>query len=297
MRYVPPKNKATLRREQEREVSVKPARRRHLNRQLVARMIVYSVLVIGVGTYGIHANRWYNTTLHAIEATERKVSKPPVMLTVGKTTISALPSDYKKPTNIWTVVNKNRIITPIDYTPSKLTPLNVPLRKTLPENGARLLPVVAANLEKLVHAAQADDVNLAVNSAYRPLEDQRKLLEAATGDSEQEKYTAPLGGSEHQLGLAVDLSTALDPCVNGEFCYLTEEDAAWLANHAHEYGFILRYPDGKQAITGYEYESWHYRYVGKPLATALYKNALTLEEVIPSLEAARQQLLERNELH
>ena len=92
-----------------------------------------------------------------------------------------------------------------------------------------------------------------------------------------EKYVAPPGASEHQSGLAIDVSCFRD----GVFCdVLNDEDPeiVWLHQHCYEYGFILRYPKGKEDITGYAYERWHFRYVGKELAKTLHDNGLTLEE-------------------
>jgi putative serine-type D-Ala-D-Ala carboxypeptidase len=66
-----------------------------------------------------------------------------------------------------------------------------------------------------------------------------------------------------------------------------------LAAHAHEYGFILRYPEGKQSIVGYQYEAWHFRYVGRELAGALHQSGLTLEEALPYLEKAQNELKQK----
>lgn len=89
------------------------------------------------------------------------------------------------------------------------------------------------------------------------------------------KYAYP-GRSEHNLGLALDIATTDSPSISGDFAETTA--GIWLAAHAHEYGFILRYPDGKSDITGYGYEAWHYRYLGIDLATTLHESGQTLEE-------------------
>lgn len=89
------------------------------------------------------------------------------------------------------------------------------------------------------------------------------------------KYAYP-GRSEHNLGLALDIATTDSPAISGDFA--GTEAGIWLAEHAHEYGFILRYPDGKSDITGYGYEAWHYRYLGATLATTLHESGQTLEE-------------------
>jgi D-alanyl-D-alanine carboxypeptidase len=81
------------------------------------------------------------------------------------------------------------------------------------------------------------------------------------------------GTSEHQLGLAVDINA--DPMKS-----TAEEVYTWFAENAYQYGFILRYPEGKEAVTGMSYEAWHYRYVGVSAATVIYNEGLCLEEYI-----------------
>ena len=82
-----------------------------------------------------------------------------------------------------------------------------------------------------------------------------------------------LGQSEHQTGLAFDINST-----EWEFEYTPE--GQWLANHCHEYGFIIRYMRGKEGITGYSYEPWHIRYVGTEHSTAIYESGLCLEEYL-----------------
>ena len=84
-------------------------------------------------------------------------------------------------------------------------------------------------------------------------------------------YSARPGSSEHQTGLAVDINAADD-------WFNNTKEAKWLANNAYKYGFILRYPKGKEYITGYQYESWHYRYVGEKVAKYIYEHDITYEE-------------------
>jgi len=84
------------------------------------------------------------------------------------------------------------------------------------------------------------------------------------------------GRSEHCLGLALDINIASDPEIRDEFVESTA--GQWVKEHGYEYGFILRYPREKGAITGYGYEAWHYRFVGVEVAAALYESGQTLEE-------------------
>ena len=86
-----------------------------------------------------------------------------------------------------------------------------------------------------------------------------------------DRYSARPGYSEHQTGLAVDINTT-------STSFEHSRQFKWLQKHAHEYGFILRYPKGKEWITGYAYEPWHYRYVGEDVAKIIYKEGITYEQ-------------------
>jgi D-alanyl-D-alanine carboxypeptidase len=110
-------------------------------------------------------------------------------------------------------------------------------------------------------------------------------LAASVGETVANQSIARPGQSEHQTGLAVDISTVSRNCYLQE-CFADTSDGQWLANNSYKYGFILRFPEDKVAITGYQYEPWHFRYVGVDLATALYESGLTLDEAWPYLEKA-----------
>lgn len=119
-------------------------------------------------------------------------------------------------------------------------------------------------------------LNIYIASGYRGYNNQRTLYNnyvARDGKDAADTYSARPGHSEHQTGLCFDLNS-----VNDSFSYTDE--GKWVNNNAHLYGFIIRYPKGKESITGYQYESWHLRYVGKELALELYNNGnwITMEE-------------------
>ena len=125
-------------------------------------------------------------------------------------------------------------------------------------------------------AANAEGVDFDVFSGYRSYTNQKYTYQGwvnKDGQAAADTYSARPGHSEHQSGLAAD--------INGYGAIFDESKATeWLAKNCYKYGFILRYPEGKQGITGYVYESWHFRYVGVDLATKLYNNGnwITLEE-------------------
>ena len=136
-------------------------------------------------------------------------------------------------------------------------------------------PEALAAFLKLHAAMQANGFALSNQySGFRSYETQAGLYEsyvARDGQASADRYSARPGYSEHQTGLAFDL---MDSSGN-----LLQEPSAvnWLAQHAHEYGFIVRYMEGKEAITGYMTETWHIRYIGQE-ATDIYKSGLSLEE-------------------
>ncbi len=126
-------------------------------------------------------------------------------------------------------------------------------------------------MEAMFAAAEADDVNgFIVTSGYRTYAAQKKIYE----ESEPGFAQAP-GASEHQTGLAFDVTA--ENSVTG---FESTEQYAWLRAHAHEYGFIQRYPANMADITGIRYEPWHFRYVGVAAATQIRERGITLEEFL-----------------
>jgi|GEM_PF-1315556 len=116
---------------------------------------------------------------------------------------------------------------------------------------------------------------------YRSLSTQAQLYQKEIeeqGEEEAEKWVAPPGFSEHQSGLAVDLNLAVTG--SGQIQYESVEPYSWINENCHHYGFIVRYPKGRESVTGYSYESWHFRYVGYPAAQYIAGNDMTLEEYL-----------------
>jgi D-alanyl-D-alanine carboxypeptidase len=182
----------------------------------------------------------------------------------------------------WLVVNKRRPLQPATYVPDDLVTPDVPLRlsQTAPE--MRLRREAATALEALVAAARTEqDLRLMLSSAYRSYDYQKSLYNhyvTTQGQAEADTQSARPGHSEHQTGLAADLEPASREC-EVEACFADTPEGKWLDANAHKYGYIIRYPEGKQQTTGYIYEPWHVRYVGKKLAAELHKQGNpTLEE-------------------
>lgn len=140
--------------------------------------------------------------------------------------------------------------------------------------------VTAAALKQLFDAGEKQGVILKGVSGYRSYVRQEQIYNrnvSTRGKSTTNLVSANPGASEHQTGLAIDVSSESVGCALEESFGNTLE-GKWLAKNCHKFGFIIRYPKDKTEITGYSYEPWHIRYVGKKLATHLYKNKLTLEE-------------------
>lgn len=206
----------------------------------------------------------------------------------------ALHQDYTRPDSLWILVNKERSI-PLEYTPSPLVITSVAVRKDKSPEEQSVRTDIESHLKIMFSAAQTEGHNLMIGSAYRSARLQQTYFDhyaQVTGESTANRYSAHPGESEHQTGLSVDITSASLHCYLEE-CFADTPDGRWLAGNAHKYGFILRYPKGKEAITGYEFEPWHYRYVGIELATALYESKLTLDQAWPYLEAALTQLKKR----
>ena len=126
---------------------------------------------------------------------------------------------------------------------------------------------------KMQSDAAAQGLYLQLSSGYRSYYDQQIVYGGYVydvGSDVADTFSARPGYSEHQTGLVIDLNS-----IDDSFGYTPE--AAWVAEHAHEYGFIIRYPDGMEGITGYKYEPWHIRYVGSEVATEIYNRQTCLE--------------------
>ncbi|MBN2795728.1 MAG: D-alanyl-D-alanine carboxypeptidase family protein [Clostridia bacterium] len=175
------------------------------------------------------------------------------------------------------LINKNFYL-PSDFVPSTLREVEVAKNKSI-----ELPDHVATITEKMFADALADGIELILASGYRSYDYQEGLFNTRVsnyGFNEAEKVVAIPGESEHQTGLAIDITcAAMDYGLSQSFD--TTEAYAWLNKHAYEYGFILRYAEDKTEITGYIYEPWHYRYIGDSnLAKDLMDSGETLDEYL-----------------
>lgn len=160
-----------------------------------------------------------------------------------------------------------------DYVPKNLETIS----SMYALNGMQLVKEAKIAFESLSKAASKEDLRIIAMSSYRSYEYQVDLYNRYVKQDGKEKadtYSGRPGHSEHQTGLAVDVYNGKTDYTNFE----KTKEFKWMDSHAHEYGFILRFPKDKEPETGYEYESWHYRYVGEEIATYIKENNISFEE-------------------
>lgn len=183
------------------------------------------------------------------------------------------------PESIPVLVNKQNKL-PDQYNPSDLVTTAVPFISTATAEKRKMRSEAAAALANLFAGAKQQGVNLLGVSAYRSHATQTALFNhyvSVDGYDKARTYSAVPGTSEHETGLAIDVTGGDGKCAADD-CFGGTIEAKWLQDHAAEYGFIIRYPKGKEAITGYKYEPWHIRYVGKAIAQEIMSKGITLEE-------------------
>ncbi|MGD7045143.1 M15 family metallopeptidase [Jeotgalibacillus proteolyticus] len=175
------------------------------------------------------------------------------------------PETVKEPTYIQGVLIANKQYPlPVDYAPGESEEAK-------------------AAYNELQAAAAEAGFELIAFSTYRSYEYQDELYHRYVdehGQEEADRFSARPGYSEHQTGLGFDIGEVGQEALWADDAFKDTEAAKWLEENAHQYGFILRYPPGKEDITGYQYESWHFRYLGKELAKKVYSSGLTLEEYL-----------------
>lgn len=192
------------------------------------------------------------------------------------------------PESITVLVNKQYAL-PSSYEPKDLVYPNVPFTFKEQIEKRKMRKEAAQALEKLFAGAKKDGIYLAGVSAYRSHATQTSVYNnyvKKDGEEKARTYSAVPGHSEHETGLAIDVSGSDGKCA-AEDCFGSTKEASWLAKHASEYGFIIRYLKGKESITGYQYEPWHIRYVGTEMAKDIAAKGITLEEYFNAVPVSK----------
>lgn len=185
--------------------------------------------------------------------------------------------EQTEPDRLLALITKEQAIDPLDYEPPDLVPA--------PGSDMELREEVADQLETMFAAAEQEGHDLRVVSAYRSKENQAETHEywrETSGPEVAEVTSARAGYSEHQTGLAVDVDTVTGECTFDQ-CFGELDEGQWVAEHAHEFGFIISYPEGTRDRTGYVYEPWHLRYIGPQAAGTMADHDIALLEDYLSL--------------
>ena len=210
-------------------------------------------------------------------------AKPPAKKEAVETKSPPLPPPGQSCDDLRVLVDHEHPL-PASYVPQDLTYLNQYGLTELPQD-ARLRQEAALQLSRLMTAARVGNEELVVASAYRSYEDQQSSYAKWADfydDPNAAGMSAPPGRSQHQLGTAVDFTNSeIDYAVHQDFGKTAASD--WLKKNAPRYGFVLAYPNGGEtdmgynSKTGYNWEPWHYRYIGKKNAARMKKSGLGLQ--------------------
>ena len=205
------------------------------------------------------------------------VAAPPTPTPAPTPPFDRSAASVSDPSSPWVVVNKQRALVPLDYAPADLTYPDVPNVNHQPMRAE-----TAAALVAMFRAGKAEaGLDFSVQSGYRSFETQKRVYDddvAQHGQAYADGDTARPGHSEHQTGFAVDIS-AIPAACSLDACFGATPHGRWLAANAWRFGFLLRYPADKVAVTGFAYEPWHFRYIGRTLAAHLHATGVTtLEE-------------------
>jgi D-alanyl-D-alanine carboxypeptidase len=243
----------------------------HMKKPLIALIII---AILAVGWFVLGKN---NTKTPATKNSSSTSGKTDTAASFNKKQYS-----LTDPASIWVIANKHNPLQPKEYAPDDLTVPNIPLRQAASGPEMQVRAATARALEAMNAGAKADGLSgLMLSSGYRSYTYQVSLYNhyvQTQGKATADSQSARPGFSEHQTGLAADLEPTNRKC-EVEECFGDTPEGKWLAANAYKYGFIIRYQEGEQGTTGYIYEPWHVRYVGKELAAELHKQGnLTLED-------------------
>lgn len=237
-----------------------------LSKKYIALLVLLFIAAVG-GVYFWHGSNEQTTSVKQKTRTEAPTEVPPAEDTFDKTQYS-----LDDPSSIWVVVNKQRPLEPKTYRPSDLTVPNVPLRVPGHET-MNVRTETARALESMFAAAKADGIALKLSSGFRSYNYQVNLYNGyvnSQGQAAADTQSARPGYSEHQTGLAADIRP-IDGACDLEQCFGDMPEGKWIAENAHNYGFIIRYTKTNEAKAGYSYEPWHIRYVGIDLAAEMQR--------------------------
>ncbi|MBN2982898.1 MULTISPECIES: M15 family metallopeptidase [Cohnella] len=218
----------------------------------------------------------------AVEAMLRE-NAPDATIATGNDGLAVVTNE----SSLLVLVNKKRNL-PSDYVPDDLVVPDVAFSFSGDSPKKKLRKPAAEALEELFAGAEADGIELKAVSGYRSYATQKSIFERNAeqkGEEVANRTSAKPGQSEHQTGLAMDVSSKSAGYAL-ETSFGDTKEGQWLKEHAADYGFIIRYLKGTEDITGYTYEPWHIRYVGKEIARDVMEQGVTLEQYMEQFSGA-----------
>lgn len=248
-----------------------------ISKQYLVLVVVAAIVLIGAVIYFNRSRKDLSQNSAAYSQGSQSVTNQPTDSQPSQ--INKDQYSLDKPDSIWVVVNKQRPLS-VGYVPSELVAPTGPLRLGREAEEMKLKATVAKSVDTMFSDAKAAGLNLLFVSGYRSEALQKTVYNgyvAQKGQALADTDSARPGHSEHQTGLAFDLGRTDRKC-ELQACFADTPEGKWIAANAHKYGFVVRYLPNKQLVTGYVYEPWHLRYVGKELATELYQKNVILEE-------------------
>jgi LAS superfamily LD-carboxypeptidase LdcB len=244
------------------------------------KVMLGTILVASIGYTAMNAANKVSTPVkdqESVQVNTENTVKPVETDDIEQKTEIPAPDLTSKDTLV--LVNKNNEISS-DYVPDSLVTPDVPFQN---KSKIKMTPEAAKALEALFQKAKEDNIRLTAMSGYRSYEHQNEVFTANIKKYKSvtaaNRFSAKPGQSEHQTGLAMDISS---PSVNYKLTqnFAQTKEGKWLKENAPKFGFIVRFPKGKEDITGYQYEPWHVRYVGEEAAKDISEKNITLEEYL-----------------
>ena len=244
--------------------------------------LIIVLALIGGGIWWINRDHKNSVTPTATHTSTQSTSQKATTDTTAQGGFNKNQYSLTDPTSLWVVANKQHPLNPKTYAPADLVVPNIPLRGNITSTEKYVRQPMATALQKMVADAKTQGLSLNLQSGYRSYSFQVSLYNRYVqqqGKAVADSQSARPGYSEHQTGLAADLGSVGHPECDVEDCFGTTSEGKWLATNAYRYGFIIRYPQNMQNVTGYIYEPWHVRYVGVDLATEMHNRGIqTLEQ-------------------
>lgn len=242
-------------------------------------VLLFALLIVAVGggafafiEYGPELDIFVSSKTSSSESSDSSVSEvSSSSSSSSETSSSEVESKPEKPIVEQPIIEKDPIPRDEWYmllvNPENPLPENFSIEiAAIDSDGHTVDKRIISDLSDMISAAEKEGLDFIFYTAYRSVAKQKEFFEAG-------KTEAAPGTSEHNCGLAIDIG-----CANGDFEGSAEQ--SWLLEHSYEYGFILRYPKDKVDITGFAYEPWHFRYVGKEQAKLIFESGLCLEEYL-----------------